>query len=104
LKIKTLGVSEPLIRRRGAVSSHVAKALALAVRKTHDASLGISITGIAGPTGGTRLKPVGLVFIGLSDREKTHARPFRFTGERDKIRLQAAQKALELIWKWVPKR
>jgi nicotinamide-nucleotide amidase len=101
LKMNMLGVPAELIRKRGAVYAHAAKVMALNVRKNQGASLGISITGIAGPTGGTRLKPIGLVFIGISDRKKTAAHSFRFTGERDKIRLQATQKALELIWKWL---
>ena len=58
---------------------------------------GIAVTGIAGPTGGTEEKPVGLVYIGVSDGKKTDVLERRFTGDRERIRSFAAQTALDLV-------
>ena len=104
VKSRELGISPELIRKRGAVSDEVARAMAKTVRMKHQTSIGVSITGIAGPSGGTRLKPVGLVYIGISDANRNTVFRFRFSGEREKVRLQAAQKALFLLWQWLTKR
>lgn len=103
VKHKKLGVSAELIRKYGAVSKEVAKDMARRVREHFKTSIGISITGIAGPTGGTVKKPVGLVYIGISDSKRTVASEFHFTGERSKVRLQAAQKAMFLLYQWLNK-
>ena len=65
-KVELLGVSESLLKEQGAVSEEVAKTMAENVRKRSDVDIGISTTGIAGPLGGTKEKPVGLVYIGVS--------------------------------------
>jgi nicotinamide-nucleotide amidase len=98
-ELKTLlaGVPEALIATHGAVSKPVAQAMAEGVRRRADASLGIGITGIAGPGGGTPEKPVGLVFIGLADEKGTSVREFRFPGDRERVRFWASQAALEMI-------
>ncbi|MCD6451763.1 MAG: competence/damage-inducible protein A [Acidobacteria bacterium] len=96
-KVELLGVSQDLIESYGAVSDEVAKAMALGVRKKGDADYGIGITGIAGPSGGTEEKPVGLVYIGLSTRSKTFARRFVFSGERLRIKRFATQMALDIL-------
>lgn len=70
-KIKILGVPEETINMYGAVSKQTAYAMAKGVRKISQADIGLAVTGIAGPTGGTSEKPVGLVYIGISCREKT---------------------------------
>ncbi|HLI34663.1 MAG TPA: competence/damage-inducible protein A [Terriglobia bacterium] len=97
LKIKLAGVPADLIREHGAVSKPVAQALSEGVRTRAGASIGIGITGIAGPSGGTPEKPVGLVFIGLADARGAAVREFRFPGNRERIRYWASQTALEMI-------
>ena len=97
LKTSLAGVPTTLIEEHGAVSQPVAQALAEGIRTRTGASLGVGITGIAGPTGGSREKPVGLVFIGLADERGTQVREFRFPGNRERVRLWATQMALEMI-------
>lgn len=97
LKTKLAGVPAPLIEANGAVSKPVAQAMAEGIRKRAGASLGIGITGIAGPSGGSPEKPVGLVYIALADERATQIREFRFPGDRERIRHWASQVALEMI-------
>jgi len=97
LKTKLAGVPAASIADHGAVSQPVAQAMAEGIRLRTGASLGVSITGIAGPTGGSPEKPVGLVFIGLADERGTQVREFRFPGSRERVRLWATQMALEMI-------
>jgi nicotinamide-nucleotide amidase len=97
LKTKLAGVPAPLIAAHGAVSGPVAQALAEGIRLRTGASVGIGITGIAGPSGGTPEKPVGLVFIALADERGTEVREFRFPGPRERVRHWASQMALEII-------
>jgi nicotinamide-nucleotide amidase len=97
LKTSLAGVPASLIEEHGAVSQPVAQAMAEGIRARTGASLGVGITGIAGPTGGTPEKPVGLVFIGLADERGTQVREFRFPGNRARVRQWATQMALEMI-------
>ncbi len=97
LKSKIAGVPATLIEENGAVSKPVAQAMAEGIRKRSGALIGLGITGIAGPSGGTPEKPVGLVFIALADERGTQVREFRFPGGRERVRLLASQAALELI-------
>jgi nicotinamide-nucleotide amidase len=97
LKTKLAGVPTNLIEKHGAVSQPVAQAMAEGIRARTGASIGVGITGIAGPTGGSREKPVGLVFIALADERGTQVREFRFPGNRERVRLWATQMALEMI-------
>jgi nicotinamide-nucleotide amidase len=97
LKTKLAGVPTALIEQHGAVSQPVAQAMAEGIRARTGASIGVGITGIAGPTGGSPEKPVGLVFIGLADARGTQVREFRFPGNRERVRLWATQMALEMI-------
>ena len=97
LKSKIAGVPATLIEENGAVSKPVAQAMAEGIRKRSGTSIGLGITGIAGPSGGTPEKPVGLVFIALADERGTQVREFRFPGSRERVRLLASQAALELI-------
>jgi nicotinamide-nucleotide amidase len=71
--------------------------MAEGIRLRTGASIGVSITGIAGPTGGSEKKPVGLVFIALADERGTQVREFRFPGSRERVRLWSTQMALEMI-------
>jgi len=97
LKTKLAGVPASLMEENGAVSKPVALALAEGIRNRTGASIGLGITGIAGPAGGSPAKPVGLVFIALADERGTEIREFRFPGNRERIRLWASQMALEMI-------
>ena len=97
LKTKLVGVSPALIEENGAVSKPVAQAMAEGIRGRTGASIGIGITGIAGPSGGTPEKPVGLVYISLADERGTQVREFRFPGDRERIRTWASMAGLELI-------
>ena len=90
-KIKILGVNHSTIEEHGAVSNHTAEEMSLNVRKIFKSDIGISITGIAGPTGGTKDKPVGLVWIGYSDKNTNIAKKFLFGLNREK-------KNKELLW------
>jgi nicotinamide-nucleotide amidase len=97
-KTRFLGVRAGLIERRGAVSSQVARAMARgAIRKSRSADLSLAITGIAGPSGGTEEKPVGLVYMAVWDRGRLLNRKFRFGGDRQVIRERAAQAGLNLL-------
>jgi len=96
-KIDILKVPAGLIAKNGAVSREVAQKMALQVRKIAKTSLGIAITGIAGPTGGTLLKPVGTVFVALSLKGRLISREFHFTGSRRDIRKRAAMESLRLL-------
>jgi nicotinamide-nucleotide amidase len=75
----------------------VAAAMAEGIRKRCKATFGLSVTGIAGPAGGTEQKPVGLVYVGLADENKTEVVERKFPGDRDRIRHWATQQALDLV-------
>jgi nicotinamide-nucleotide amidase len=97
LKQSFAGLSAELIAEHGAVSKEVAEALATGIRLRTGATLGLGITGIAGPSGGTEDKPVGLVHIALSSAEKMESIEKHFRGDRQKIREWTTQQALDLI-------
>jgi nicotinamide-nucleotide amidase len=97
LKTVLVGVSQNLIETKGAVSSEVALALADGIRKRTGATLGVGVTGVAGPGGGTPEKPVGLVHIGLADEHGPRERAYRFPGDRERIRQFASQAALDAV-------
>lgn len=96
-KTEHLGVPAGLIEKHGAVSREVAEAMASGVRMASKTDIGLSTTGIAGPTGGSDQKPVGLVWIGYSDQAGTLALRFMLGDERRRIKERAAQAALELL-------
>lgn len=97
-KESILKIPRSLIAKEGAVSPEVALKMAQAVKKIAEADIGIGITGIAGPTGGSAQKPVGTVFIAIESRGKKLCKKFSFTGSRSAIRKKAALKALELLY------
>lgn len=97
LKQAFAGVSAELIAQYGAVSEEVARALANGIRLRTGATIGLGITGIAGPTGATETKPVGLVHIAVSDAQKTDTLERTFRGDRQRVREWAAQQALDLV-------
>ncbi len=98
-KINILKVDTDLIQKKGAVSEEVALQMALNVRKMFGSDYSLSITGIAGPEGGSSEKPVGLVYIGFSSKEKQYSRKYLFGNRRDNNKLRAAKMALEILRK-----
>jgi nicotinamide-nucleotide amidase len=98
-KENLLGVKRPTLARYGAVSKEVALEMAMGIKHYSCADIGLAITGIAGPTGGTKAKPVGLVYIALVADRKKIIRQLRFKGSRQEIKFQASQAALELLRK-----
>ena len=96
-KTRSLGVNAQLILEHGAVSAPVAEAMAEGVRRRADTDFGLAVTGIAGPGGGTEEKPVGLVFIALSDDAHTEHRKLMVPGDRHLIRWRSSQAALDLL-------
>jgi nicotinamide-nucleotide amidase len=99
LKTSFANVPPELIAKHGAVSAEVAAAMADGIRRRTGATLGLGVTGIAGPTGGTEQKPVGLVYFAVSDAQKTDTYDRTFRGDRDRVRQWATQQALDLIRK-----
>ncbi|MHB1701565.1 MAG: competence/damage-inducible protein A [Acidobacteriaceae bacterium] len=98
-RLKTLfaGVPPEMIEEHDAVSPQVAEALAQGIRLRTGASIGVGITGVAGPSGGTPELPIGLVYIGVGDAAGTQVTRHTFTGDRDRIRYFSTQQALDLI-------
>ncbi|MBO5409206.1 MAG: competence/damage-inducible protein A [Clostridia bacterium] len=96
LKQKICNVSSETLSEYGAVSKGTACEMAEGIRLFTGADIGVSVTGIAGPGGGTEEKPVGLVYVGISTCDKTDAFRFHFVGNRDKIRQLSAKNALHL--------
>jgi nicotinamide-nucleotide amidase len=96
-KIDALGVDASLIERHGAVSEQVAAGMAAGVLRTAATDVGVAITGIAGPDGGTSDKPVGLVFVAICGAAGTRVRRNHFPGGRELVRHQSTQVALEML-------
>jgi nicotinamide-nucleotide amidase len=97
IKENVLWIPGSLIRKHGAVSRQVALEMAEGARAISSADVGVGITGIAGPTGGTKSKPVGLVYISLVTPRKRIVKEYNFKGSRQYIKLQASEAALEFI-------
>jgi nicotinamide-nucleotide amidase len=92
-----LDVPAPTLATHGAVSAQVAKAMAAGARARFGASLAASITGVAGPDGGSDAKPVGLVYVGLATHAGVEVRRLQLAGERRSVREGAARAAMELL-------
>jgi nicotinamide-nucleotide amidase len=97
LKTKFADVPASLIAKHGAVSREVAAALAEGIRKRCKATFGIGVTGVAGPSGGTEEKPVGLVYIALASEDGTQVEERKFPGDRKRVRWFATQLALDMV-------
>jgi nicotinamide-nucleotide amidase len=97
LKTEFAGVPEDMIAQHGAVSREVAVALAEGIRKRCKATFGVGITGVAGPTGGTPEKPVGLVYHALAAEDGTQVEERKFPGDRKRVRWFASQMALDMV-------
>ena len=100
-KIELLGVPQKTITEYGAVSKQTAGAMAVGIRKQANVDIGISTTGIAGPTGGTEEKPVGLVYIGIATVKNVDVQRFVFSKDRLQNKEKTCYKALELLLKTI---
>jgi len=96
-KTAWLGVRESTLQQHGAVSKQAAEEMARAVRAKANASVGVSTTGVAGPSGGTEQTPIGTVFIGVADEKSVEVTEIHVGGERDLVRQWAVQKAFDMI-------
>ena len=95
---KTLKISKKVIRKYGAVSEQVCKAMAKNISKINKTDMSVSVTGIAGPSGGTKRKPVGLVYIGVKKANKIKVKRYLFKSKkRAQIQRLAVNKSLDLI-------
>ncbi len=97
VKEHLLHVDGRLLEKRGAVSAPVAEAMARGAREVLRADIAVSVTGLAGPGGDDFGNPVGTVFIGYSDREKTLSREYHFPGDRGQVRSRTTEAALRLV-------
>jgi nicotinamide-nucleotide amidase len=104
VKTKLCGVPQRVLERHGAVSAEAAEDLASGVRKKLGSSIGLSVTGIAGPAGGSTEKPVGLVYVGLADADRIHHERRILPGDRDTIRERSAYFALSCLRKFIMRR
>jgi len=96
-KVNLLGVNSKTLKARGAVSEEVAIQMAAGARTRLGADIGIGVTGIAGPAGGTPTKPVGLVYVAVSSRRSSECSRNVFRGSRSSIKDKSARKALEMV-------
>ena len=97
-KAKHLGIPLDYIKKYGAVSPQVARRMARGVRKAFGTTFGLSTTGVAGPTGGTRRSPVGRVFVGLAAGRKVWVKKLDLKGTRREIKEKATEKALQFFY------
>ena len=97
-KEKHLGIPLNYIKRYGAVSPQVARKMAQGVRKAFHTTFGLSTTGVAGPTGGTKRSPIGRVFVGLSDGRRTWVKKLNLNGSRREIKTEATEEALHFFY------
>ena len=100
-KVENLSVSTETLNKYGAVSKQSAEEMAIGVRKLSGTDIGLSITGIAGPDGGSDEKPVGLVYIGLADKDGANVKELRLWGRRERIRHVAALNAFDMIRQYI---
>ncbi len=96
-KTELLGVPADLLEKVGAVSEEVARAMAVGARKRARSDVAVAVTGIAGPTGGSEDKPVGLVYIGLAAASETRVERFQFPGARRQVKRWSSQAALNMV-------
>lgn len=100
-KVESLGVQRETLERYGAVSRQTAEEMAVGVREKARVDMGIATTGIAGPGGGTKEKPVGLVYIALSTPKGTDVKEFKFHGDRWKNKERTRDEALDILLKYL---
>ena len=104
VKTPLLGVPADVLAAHGAVSRPVAESMARGVRRATGADVGLSVTGVAGPGGGSADKPVGSVWLGWSLGDETRAELRRFDGDRDAVRAAAVENALSGLLEWMRRR
>ena len=104
VKENVLHVSKDILEEKGAVSAECAMAMAKGVRELLRTDVGIATTGIAGPTGGTPDKPVGLIYIALATKDYVYHAKHIFHEDRDGNKREAANAALEMLWGYITKR
>jgi nicotinamide-nucleotide amidase len=97
-KAKYLGIPLDFIKKYGAVSSPVAKGMSKGVRKAFHTTFGLSTTGVAGPTGGTKRAPIGRIFIGLANGRRTWVKKLDLKGNRREIKEKSTEKALQFFY------
>ena len=97
-KAEHLGIPAAIIKRYGAVSPQVARKMAQGVRKAFNTTFGLSTTGVAGPTGGTKRSPIGRVFIGFTNGKKAWVRKLDLKGNRREIKKKATDEALQFFY------
>jgi PncC family amidohydrolase len=102
-KVRLLGVHQETLEKFGAVSSETVIEMARGVRNALSADIGVSVSGIAGPDGGTPEKPVGTVWIGLSTPKEEYARHYQWVGNRLDVKEQSARAALMLLLEYLQK-
>ncbi len=100
-KAKHLGIPLNYIKKYGAVSPQVAKKMAQGVRKTFNTTFGLSTTGVAGPTGGTKRSPVGRVFIGLAAGRKALVKKLDLKGTRREIKKESTRLSLKYLYEFI---
>jgi nicotinamide-nucleotide amidase len=97
MKTRCLGVSEDVLEKEGAVSEPVARAMAEGARREAGTTYALSVTGFAGPDGGTKENPVGTVYIGLAYPGGCDVRRMQYLGDRERVRMLASQTALDML-------
>ena len=103
IKRERLGVKKTTLEKYGTVSEKAAEEMAKGAKKLTKSDFGLGITGIAGPTGATKEKPIGLVYIALAYKNKVETREFKFRGEREVIKAKAANAALDMVRRYLLK-
>jgi nicotinamide-nucleotide amidase len=97
MKVELLGVPPEVLKEHGAVSQETAEAMAAGARRRTGSTYALSVTGVAGPDGGSESKPVGSVYLAIADDAGVHTEHRRFLGDRQRIRLFTVQMALDLL-------
>jgi len=100
-KVDLLGVSPKTLEAHGAVSERTVQEMAVGVKKRRGTDLGLAVTGIAGPDGGSREKPVGTVHIGLAAEDRLFSRKYRFWGTRQQVKKNTAMMALDWVRRYL---
>jgi len=100
-KIEMLGVRQSTLDRYGAVSHQASREMAEGIRKISKTDMGLAVTGIAGPSGGEKNKPVGTVFIGLSVDNKIFSSQYLFSGTREKVKINTSEMALDWVRRYM---
>lgn len=100
-KMENLGVSPDTLMKYGAVSRQTAEEMALGIRRLSNTDIGLAVTGIAGPDGGTAEKPVGLVYVALADRNNVYCKELKLWGNRNRIRNVTSLYAFDMVRRWI---